>query len=326
VFPCSGSTTLADVLKGIDWIIKDHKKGDPAVANFSLGGEKSELLDFWIQELIKDGVHVIAASGNSNQDSCNFSPAGTPNVITVNSSGKTDAVSDFSNYGACSDIFAPGEGIISAGIRNPKDAATSSGTSMSSPFVAGAVAKLLQTNPSYNSAQVLERLLSSATPYVSIHSNDAARMLYSSSALIEEANIEAARIAAEQAAAAEAARIAAAAEAARVAAEQAAAAEAARVAASLPVVRKSLQVKTLKKKRLSVSIAAPAGSTTVIQRKVGKKWKTVTVRQQVGKKWKKVRVAETLPSSTIRVPRAGTYRVQITIPSGKITTKSYRVR
>jgi hypothetical protein len=159
----------------------------------------------------------------------------------------------------------------------------------------------------------------------------------------EAARVEAARVAAEQAAAAESAR---------VAAEQAAAAEAARVAASVPVVRKSLKVKSLKKKRLSVSIAAPAGSTTVIQRKVGKKWKTVTVRQQVGKKWKtvtvrqrvgkkwktvtvrqqvgkkwkKVRVAETLPSSTIRVPRAGTYRVQITIPSGKITTKSYRVR
>jgi hypothetical protein len=319
--------------------------------------------------LINDGVHVVVASGNSNADACNSSPASTPGTITVNSTGQNDVRSSFSNFGACTDIFAPGESILSADNTSSTSTQRLSGTSMASPFVAGAVAKILEANPSFNRNQVIDQLLDSASPFVSSKLRDPSRLLYSPAPLVEQQELadaaiqaqidsdaaeairiqneleaaEVARVAAEQAAAAEAARVAAeraaaveaarvaaeqaaAAEAARVAAEQAAAAEAARVAASVPVVRKSLKVKTLKKKRLSVSIAAPAGSTTVIQRKVGKKWKTVTVRQKVGKKWKKIRVAKTLPSSTIRVPRAGTYRVQITIPSGKITTKSYRVR
>lgn len=360
VFPCSGSTTLADVIKGINWILKEHKVGDLAVANFSLGGERNALLDFYIEKLLERGILVVAASGNDSKNSCDFSPAGTPNVITVNSSGKTDTRSTFSNFGACSDIFAPGEDILSAGIGSPISKAISKGTSMASPFVAGAVAKILEKNPTFNRSQVVSELLDNSTPFVSNELRDPSRLLYSAALVTQQkeladpvlqqqlftisstaAQTQASLEAAEAARLAEIARLAelkrlaeierlanekAAAEAARVAAEQAAAAEAARVAASVPVVSKTLKVRALKKKRLSVSIAAPAGSTTVIQRKVGKKWKTVTVRQKVGKKWKKIRVAETLPSSTIRVPRAGTYRVQITIPSGTITTKSYRVR
>lgn len=359
VFDCIGEAYTSDVVAGVMWAIAHHQPGELAVANMSLGGNKSTILDFWVQALISDGVHVVVASGNSNVDACNSSPASTPGTITVNSAGQADVRSSFSNFGACTDIFAPGESILSADNTSSTSTQRLSGTSMASPFVAGAVAKILEANPSFTRNEVIAELLDSATPFISYKLRDPSRLLYSpatvvrqqelddtdtqaqifavatesvrvqaeleaaeaariaaaEAARVEAARIEAERIAADKAAADKAAaeRAAAASEAARVAAEQAAAAEAARVAASLPVVKKSLKVKALKKKRVSVAVAAPSGSRTFVQRKVGKKWRTVVSTTAV-------------PSMVVKVPRAGTYRVRVEIPAGTITSKTVRVR
>jgi subtilisin family serine protease len=360
VFDCNGDAYNSDVIAGLIWAIDHHQPNQLAVANMSLGGSKSSLLDFWVQALINDGVHVVVASGNSNVDACNSSPASTPGTITVNSAGQSDVRSSFSNFGACTDIFAPGEAILSAGNTGSTSTRTMSGTSMASPFVAGAVAKILEANPTFTRAEVIAELLNEATPFVSSKLRDPSRMLYSPAPLVEAQEIadaaiqaqidadaaeavrvqteleaaEAARIAAEQAAAAEAARIeaeriaaekAAAEKAAadklaadkaaadKLAADQAAAAEAARIAASLPVVRKSLAVRALNKKRISVSVAAPAGSKTFVQRKVGKRWRTVVSTTAV-------------PSMVVKVSRSGTYRIRVEIPTGTVTSKSVRVR
>ncbi len=359
VFDCNGDAYNSDVIYGIIWAINHHKAGELAVANMSLGGNKSVILDGWVQALINDGVHVVVASGNSNVDACDSSPASTPGTITVNSAGRSDVRSSFSNFGACTDIFAPGEEILSAGNTSATSTKTMSGTSMASPFVAGAVAKILQTNPTFNRNEVIAQLLDSATPFVSNKLRDPSRLLYSPAADVRQQELddaetqaqvyaiateavrvqneleaaETARIAAEQAAA-EAARIEAeriaaekaaadkvaadklAAEKAaadKLAADQAAAAEAARIAASLPVVRKSLAVRALTKKRVSVSVTAPSGSKTFVQRKVGKTWRTVVSTTAV-------------PSMVVKVSKAGTYRVRIVIPTGTITSKTVQVK
>lgn len=345
VFDCNGDAYNSDVIAGLIWAIDHHQTGQFAVANMSLGGNKSSILDFWVQALINDGVHVIVASGNSNVDACNSSPASAPGTITVNSAGQSDLRSNFSNFGACTDIFAPGEGILSASNTSSTSTKTMSGTSMASPFVAGAVAKILEANPTFSQVEVIAELLTKATPFISSKLRDPSRFLYSPAPLVEAQEIadvaiqaqidanaaeavriqaelevaEAARIAAEQAAAAEAARIEAEQKAAekaaadKLAADQAAAAEAARIAASPPAVKKSLAVRSLNKKRISVSVAAPSGSKTLVQRKVGKRWRTVISTTSV-------------PSMVVKVPRAGTYRVKIEIPTGTVTSKSVRVK
>ncbi len=44
---------------------------------------------------------------------CSTGPAKTANLITVNATSRDDARASFSNYGSCTDIFAPGDSITS---------------------------------------------------------------------------------------------------------------------------------------------------------------------------------------------------------------------
>jgi len=163
VLDCAGSGTNAGVIAGIDWVTADHAAGAPAVANMSLGGGASTALDDAVRRSISDGVTYALASGNSNANACNSSPSRVLEGITVNSSTTTDARSSFSNWGTCTDIFAPGSSITSAWYSSNTATNTISGTSMATPHVAGAAALYLQGNTSASPATVASALINNAT-------------------------------------------------------------------------------------------------------------------------------------------------------------------
>ncbi|MGZ3146795.1 S8 family peptidase [Lentzea chajnantorensis] len=178
VLNCQGSGTTAGVVSGIDWVTANAVK--PAVANMSLGGGADSTLDAAVRRSIASGVTYAIASGNSNTDACSTSPARVTEAITVNASTNTDARASFSNYGSCTDIYAPGQNIVSSW--NTNDTATNniSGTSMATPHVAGAVALWLATHPTDSPAAVWAGLDAASTPnkITNVGANTPNKLLY----------------------------------------------------------------------------------------------------------------------------------------------------
>lgn len=145
----------------LDWLATSNIR--PAIASMSLGGQGTQqAMADAVESTTNAGVTVVVAGGNSNSDSCGFSPAFVPSAITVGSTDSRDRRSSFSNYGSCTNIWAPGSDVKSAGHRSDDGTATMSGTSMACPHVAGGAALVLEGNPTMKPSAVLDALLSNA--------------------------------------------------------------------------------------------------------------------------------------------------------------------
>ena len=107
-------------------------------------------------------------------------PARVAEALTVNASDINDSRATFSNWGTCTDLFAPGVNITSAWSTGDTATNTISGTSMASPHVAGAAALYLQRSPSASPATVKSWLTNNATTgRVSGENGTVDRLLYS---------------------------------------------------------------------------------------------------------------------------------------------------
>ena len=161
VLGCDGQGDLTSMVAGIDWVMKNAQK--PAVANLSFGvDERSAALDQAVKKLVDANITSAIASGNNNDDACNFSPQ-TEKALLVASSTINDDRANSSNFGKCIDIFAPGEDRKSTWTGGTTETSIISGTSMASPTVAGAAVLVLEQNKSFTVEQVKATLISRAS-------------------------------------------------------------------------------------------------------------------------------------------------------------------
>ncbi|XP_030845943.1 uncharacterized protein LOC756280 [Strongylocentrotus purpuratus] len=161
VLDCDGSGSAADIIAGCDYVAKSSEK--PAVASMSLGGGAQVALDDAVRGMINAGITTAVAGGNSNDDSCLFSPARVTEAITVGATFLNDRRASFSNYGTCVDVFAPGVDIPSASIRGEEIVQVYSGTSMACPHVAGAVAIALGNSEGMSPSDLKLKLMDDTT-------------------------------------------------------------------------------------------------------------------------------------------------------------------
>ncbi len=147
VLGCDGSGRTSDVLAGIEWVTQHHAAGHPTVANLSLGGGPSAVLDAALRRSIAAGVTWVVAAGNDGTDACSGSPARVATALTVGATDRADRRTSWSDRGRCVDLFAPGAGIVSAWLSSSTATRSLDGTSMAAPHVTGIVALWLQLHP-----------------------------------------------------------------------------------------------------------------------------------------------------------------------------------
>ena len=113
----------------------------------------------------RSGAVVCAAAGN-NDGSAKSYPAAynysvpLTSIIAVGASDRDDQKAAFSNYGDWVDLFAPGKDIYST-VHTAPWYEDKSGTSMATPFVAGAAALLFSFDSSLDAAGAKSQLLGS---------------------------------------------------------------------------------------------------------------------------------------------------------------------
>ncbi len=151
ILPCkvfangSDGAAESDILRAIDWAVTQGAR----VVNMSLGGGGyDDVSNTTMHDAVEANVVLVAASGNDGTDQVSY-PAAYPDVIAVGSCGihalgDLPVRSSFSNYGPQLSVVAPGENIIGETDFGGKIGYyAASGTSLSSPHVAGTAALLI---------------------------------------------------------------------------------------------------------------------------------------------------------------------------------------
>ena len=126
------------------------------IINISLGAyQNSSVLTTAIDYASSRGVAIVAPSGNDQAAAMTF-PAADNRVVSVGAVDAVEQQATFSNSGTGLKMTAPGLDIYTAGLNGER--ISFSGTSGSSPIVAGAIAAMMSQNPGINAAQAWQTL------------------------------------------------------------------------------------------------------------------------------------------------------------------------
>jgi hypothetical protein len=155
----AGTALTENVAKGLEYAINNGAQ----VVNLSLAWPnaiRSKAVDEAMEHAKQKNVIIVSSAGNDST-LANVYPCIYENVICVGAHGSDGSFSHYSNFGSMVDILAPGTAILSTWPMNKAPTTFAgqvgyefrNGTSMASPFVAGAIAELISRGYSPNEAK-----------------------------------------------------------------------------------------------------------------------------------------------------------------------------
>ena len=192
----AGDLTLFYVLTGFDYLLANRNDLGVRVVNCSFSAntvfDVNDPINIASRMLTDAGINVVFSAGNTGPAAHTLNPyAAAPWVISVGATDTQGQLASFSSRGDFGNplfhptLVAPGVTVVSlrgSGVSNLTGAAglpadlerlstteipnytTANGTSFSAPQVAGAIALMLEVNPSLTPAQVKDILQRTATP------------------------------------------------------------------------------------------------------------------------------------------------------------------
>ena len=158
-----GRGLTSDAISCIDYALAHGAD----VINASWGGNgRSRSLERAIRRALAQDVLFVTAAGNDGadiDDAPDYPASYTlSNIITVGSTTRFDRASSASNFGQRSvDLFAPGSQIYTCSAASDHSYGFASGTSLAAPFVTGALALMIASDPNMSGFELTEHLLSS---------------------------------------------------------------------------------------------------------------------------------------------------------------------
>lgn len=176
-----GEGEMENILFAIDWVIANIRRYQIRILNISAGGTRGELdggadlLVKKVEEAWDAGLVVVVAAGNQGPRPMSITvPGNSKKAVTVGSSDgfrlRNGSVAGYSGCGPTREcickpeVVAPGTGVVSCAAfwTDGHYYGRKSGTSMSAPAIAGAIALLLEQAPDLTNVEVKMRLRESA--------------------------------------------------------------------------------------------------------------------------------------------------------------------
>ena len=158
-FDNQGSAYVSDIILGIDWCVRNRV--DIINMSFGMRTKSKALLDV-VNRATKQGIVIVASSGNDGKRRSIDYPARYSQTISVGASDENRQIADFSNRGPHVDIYAPGKNINSCWVQGRYH--EMSGTSMATSHVSGAIALLMAEKPGLSPDEIKNLIRKTATP------------------------------------------------------------------------------------------------------------------------------------------------------------------
>jgi subtilisin family serine protease len=152
----SAESTTFNVLKGIDWSVREGAR----IINMSFAGPRDPSLERALKAAYDKGIVLIAAAGNAGPKSPPLYPGAYPNVIAVTATDVDDKLFTGANRGKYISVAAPGVDILVPAPEGEYQITT--GTSVAAAEASGIVALLLERNPKLTPADIRRILTMSA--------------------------------------------------------------------------------------------------------------------------------------------------------------------